>query len=406
MTRVCRVVPDVIAVERTFDYFVPEELAALVRVGTIVRVPLHGRRVRAWVVADGVEPEAAVDRLLPVHAVASAGPPANVIDLTAWVARRWCGPRVAVLRSASPPNGVRPGDVVPVTAAEPPAVDAPQNDVERAADDVGTTTASVVRWPPLLDRRRLVEHLVARAGSTILAVADGARAAGLVDTLRRRGYRALLLHSDASPAARTQAWDDARRGSCIVVGGRVVAFAPVPDLAAVVVVDDADEALQEERVPTWHARDVLAERARHAGVRFVVLSAAPTTQAVVEHGEPATAPRDIERAGWPRVEVVDRRSEPPGAGLYSGALVDALRRGIDDGMTAVCVLNRRGRARLLACEQCRSLTRWDRTGAPAWSVGEDAARLGAPEPKPVVCPYCGSTRLRTLRSGVTRSREE
>ena len=45
-TRVCRVQPDVPAVTRAFDYLVPPALADLVRVGTIVRVPLHGRRVR------------------------------------------------------------------------------------------------------------------------------------------------------------------------------------------------------------------------------------------------------------------------------------------------------------------------------------------------------------------------
>jgi primosomal protein N' (replication factor Y) len=152
---------------------------------------------------------------------------------------------------------------------------------------------------------------------------------------------------------------------------------------------------------------VLAERARRAGARFTVLSAAPTTHAVVAHGEPATPPRDVERTGWPHVEVIDRRDEPPGAGLYSDALADALRRAIADGDPAVCVLNRRGRARLLACDTCRELTRWDRTGAAAWNIpGPAGDPPSAPTPKPEVCPHCGGTRLRQLRAGVTRSREE
>ena len=106
MATVCRVVPDVTAVERVFDYLVPDELAARVRVGTIVRVPLQGRKVRGWVVETDVAPEGDA-RLLPIAAVVSEGPPADVVALSAWIARRWCGPRVAVLRSASPPNNVR-----------------------------------------------------------------------------------------------------------------------------------------------------------------------------------------------------------------------------------------------------------------------------------------------------------
>ena len=54
--RVVRVLPDVPAIDKAFDYLVPEHLGDQVRVGTVVRVELHGRRVGGWVVADRVEP--------------------------------------------------------------------------------------------------------------------------------------------------------------------------------------------------------------------------------------------------------------------------------------------------------------------------------------------------------------
>jgi primosomal protein N' (replication factor Y) len=86
--RACRVRPDVPAVARAFDYLVPDALAPAVRVGAIVRVPLHGRRVRGWVIDDDVEPGTSADRLVPVHGVVSAGPPASVVALAAWAAWR------------------------------------------------------------------------------------------------------------------------------------------------------------------------------------------------------------------------------------------------------------------------------------------------------------------------------
>ena len=48
---VARVLVDIPALDREFDYLVPDKLAPAVRVGTIVRVTLHGRRVRGWVAA-------------------------------------------------------------------------------------------------------------------------------------------------------------------------------------------------------------------------------------------------------------------------------------------------------------------------------------------------------------------
>jgi primosomal protein N' (replication factor Y) len=380
LTGVCRVVPDVTAVEREFDYLVPDRFAPLVRVGTIVRVPLHGRRVRGWVVADDVEPAAAAGRLLELLAVSSAGPPPEVVDLTAWVAWRWAGPRVAVLRSASAPNRVPPS--VP---ASPTGFSAPWATPERPGSR--RATVRIVRRAPLLDRRPTVEGLLAAEGSTIVLVADFARAAALARHLEGRGRAVALLHSGAPDAARTVAWQRAAQGRVVVVGGRVGAFAPVPDLGAAIVVDDADEALQEERSPTWHAREVLRERAARAGVPFAVVSPAPAIEVLGLPGATVeTDAPDVERAGWPRTRVVDRRDEPPGAGLLSDTLASSLRAA---GGLAVCVLNRRGRFRVLVCDACRAVVRWDRT-----------------DDRPAVCPECGATRLRVVRAGVTRLREE
>src|SRR5262245_47075937 len=103
---IVRVLPDIPAVDKTFDYLVPEHLGDQVRVGTIVRVPLHGRRVRGWV---GDLPEApATDRpLQPIAKVTGWGPPADVLGLASWAAWRWAGKPATFLRTASPPVAVR-----------------------------------------------------------------------------------------------------------------------------------------------------------------------------------------------------------------------------------------------------------------------------------------------------------
>jgi primosomal protein N' (replication factor Y) len=78
----------------------------------------------------------------------------------------------------------------------------------------------------------------------------------------------------------------------------------------------------------------------------------------------------------------------------------------------VCVLNRKGRARLLACASCAELARCERCEA---AVGEaEAAAPGVPvlacaacgATRPRVCVRCGSTKLKVLRAGVSRIRED
>ena len=296
--QICRVQPDVAAVRRAFDYLVPDELAATLRVGTVVRIPLHGRRVRGWVLdpALGLESvDAPAARLRPLTAVVSAGPPADVVALCRWAAWRWAGPVAAFLRAATPANNVAAdaaevgGELELETAVYP-------RRLER--DHPWFADALVLTAPA--DHVHLaggVRPFLAPEGSSMVLVASAADAAAVASMVRDDGRDAVLLGSDRSAAELTRAWSRARHGACVVVGGRAAVWAPVPDLATVIVVDEADEAFDDERAPTWSARDVAVERARRDGASLRMLTPAPTVEALVALGEPRSEPATSHAAG-------------------------------------------------------------------------------------------------------------
>ena len=395
-TRICRVAVDVLAVERLFDYTVPGALAEVVGVGTIVRVNLGGRRVRAWVVEDDVVSDAPPEKLRPLVAAVSAGPPPEVVDLTAWAAWRFAGPRLPLLRAASPP-AVVPAGPPPETAGPKPSAEVgvgtnARDGAAELADDAGRRPVAVVRWPPAADPAELIAGLIARTGSTIVIVPDG-RLGSLAARLRQTGAATVPWLTEGRPRDRARAWDRGRRGGCVVLGGRSAVLAPVPDLGAIVILDDGAEALKEERSPTWHARDLAAERARRAGARLTLVSPAPPLEAP---GPLLTPARTAERAGWPITEVIDRTKEPPGLGLFSPRAVAALR----GGQRAICVLNRRGRARLLACAACAELARCERCEAAVAEADRDPAGDGV---SMLACARCGSARPGCAPAAAARS---
>ena len=124
--------------------------------------------------------------------------------------------------------------------------------------------AATLRLPPNDD---VLPVLLAAAGRgpVLVVVPSPDRARLDAARLRRAGL---------SVAVCPQEWAAAAAGVDVVIGSRVAAWAPCPDLAAAVVVDEHDEALQEERSPTWHARDVVVERAsacRRAGAAGVAV---------------------------------------------------------------------------------------------------------------------------------------
>ena len=202
-------------------------------------------------------------------------------------------------------------------------------------------------------------------------------------------------------------WPAAAGGVDVVIGARVAAWAPCPGLAAIVVVDEHDESLQEERSPTWHARDVAIERARRAGIPVVLTSPCPSVvgTSAIAGGSVARPPVDAERASWPIVELVDRtRDEPWRTSLVTSPLISHLRR---PDHTVVCLHNLPGRARILACRSCRSLTRCERCEA-AVALADDGTLVcrRCDSRRPPVCLVCGASAFANLRPGVTRVKEE
>jgi primosomal protein N' (replication factor Y) (superfamily II helicase) len=388
-----RVQPDLTGLDKAFDYLVPEPSRDAVSIGSIVRVPLHGRRVRGWVVELDPHPEVDAGRLQPIVAVSSIGPATELVALAEWASVRWAAGRVRpFLVAAGPPNNV--------TGLPPPArgrADEPSSNVGRCAAEVLAHGGGVLVVPPAASP---VEAIVAAAlrGRTLVVVPSVARAEAMGSALERRGLAVAVL---------PRGWATAAAGADVVIGARDAAWAPCPEMSAAVVIDEHDEALQEERSPTWHARDVLIERARRAGAVVLLTTPCPTVSGVAAAGGAVhRLPVAEERAGWPIVDVVDRSDEEPWrTSLLTSPLIEQLR---DHGKRVVCLHNVTGRARILACRTCHALLRCTRCDA-AVAVADEPTRLvcrrcGAE--RPAVCQQCGASGFANLRPGVTRLREE
>ncbi len=373
--RAVRVVTDVTALDREFDYLVPEGVGPL-RVGDLVRVDLHHRRVRAWVVGEA-EPG---DDLKPILAGRGLGPPGDLVELSQWAAQRWASTRVRFLRAASPSRIVRDLPVVP------PAPDL-RGPVTRLPP------AGVVEVAPTTDPLELVlaaYRSTRRPGASLLVlVPTDAWAQRLRGRLERRGV----------PTASGEEWERARAGWPVVVGTRGAAFAPIGDLAGAVVIDADDDGYVSSAAPTWNALEVVRERARRAGASWWA------TASVMDPVLAAAATSRVDRLadGWPRIEVVDRRRADPHDGVLSRAALEAAHRSLaGDEPIAVAVLHPRlGRGRLLACATCGELQRCAVCGLAEREVGASLQCDDAHEPREKFCRSCGATRVRAVRSGVT-----
>ena len=387
---VARVLPNVTGLDKLFDYTVPDHLASAAVVGAVVRVELHGRRIGGWIVAiDPVDALPELD-LKPIAKVTGFGPTAELIDLAEWASVRWAARRRHFLVAASPHRAVTS---IPMMHRTGRIVE-PRSPSSTRILTEGDRRGGVLRLPPTSDPMPAVLSATA-VGPTLVIVPSVDQVLLLAARLRRSGLTVAVLPKD---------WALAAGGVDVVIGSRTAAWVPFPGLAAAVLIDEHDEALQEEGSPTWHARDVLIERCRRLGSPLLVVSPCPTITAL-EWRQVVRPPRNRERDGWPIIDVIDRTDDDPWKrSLITSQLITHLR---DGSRTVVCVINTTGRARMLACRTCRELARCERCDA-AVILADDGrlACLRCETVRPQVCLACQSSRFANLRPGVTRLREE
>ena len=107
-------------------------------------------------------------------------------------------------------------------------------------------------------------------GRTLILVPTVSRCQRLAVALKRAGVEVALYPTE---------WQASAAGS-VTIGTRSAAWAPIDPLDAVLVIDEHDQAYQQESAPTWHARDVVLERARRDGARWVITSPTPSLEAL------------------------------------------------------------------------------------------------------------------------------
>lgn len=411
-----------VAAWQLFDYWIPDGLS--VHDGDVVHARL-GRRSLTGVVVTVDASTAFLDRLQPIDAVTTARLPADVMELAAFVSAYYqAPPGMTHALVAPPPARVRQPRTPPPAAAEDPRAAPSLNDPQTRA--VAAIAAAHATFSPLL------LHGVTGSGKTAVYLAAAARSieAGgqvlilvpeinLTPQLEQRvqaalsGVRMVTLHSRLAAGVRREHWDAAANGSAqVVLGTRLGVFAPLPNLALVVVDEEHDDSYKQQDGVRYHARDLALWRARRRNVPIVLGSATPSLETwararagryrLLSLGERA----DV-RARMPVIRFAPSRGRDVRDAL-SAPLRDALARTLDAREQALLFINRRGYAPSLKCAACAWQSECPRCSARlVLHRAPDRLRChhcAHAAPAPRACPECGNVDL--LPSGFGTQRLE
>ena len=240
-------------------------------------------------------------------------------------------------------------------------------------------------------------------------------------------YVMAVLHSGLTEKKRGIAWHDAMTGNAqIILGTRLAALTPIPNLKAIVVDEEHDPSYKQQEGTRYSARDLAVWRAHDQNIPILLASATPSleTWLAAKNGryELIRLDQRAQGAKLPKVYLINMRDQGnrlilpqdksgKGKNILSNLLVKAIGQSMADKKQSLILINRRGYAPALscgacnwlaACTQCSSYMVLHKAGAISKKSLLSCHHCGLVRQIPEFCPECGNADLRALGQGTQK----
>ena len=226
-----------------------------------------------------------------------------------------------------------------------------------------------------------------------------------------------ILHSALSDKERAQQWHRIKSGDArMVVGTRSAVFAPVADLALIIVDEEHDSSYKQEETPRYHARDIAVVRAKMANAVVVLGSATPSLESYFNAKKNKYAllelPDRVEQRPLPEVEIIDMRQEFQETGheqVISRKLAAEIKERFERKEQVMVLLNRRGYSPVVLCRTCGKTLECQNCAIALTHHKREHKMIchycGYTAPVPKACVHCGSEYVYFLGTGSEKLEE-
>lgn len=208
---------------------------------------------------------------------------------------------------------------------------------------------------------RLAEHYLSIDKSVLILEPEIALTSRLVTIFKSRFKTKIsVLHSGETPAVLYDEYQKIARGDArIVIGARSAIFAPLHDLALIVIDEEHVNSYKQEKEPYYHARTVALIRQKLSDMKIVLGSATPAldTKARAEKGlyHQLYLTERFNSKPLPTVEIVDMadiKNVDSESVIISIPLRKAMEEVLNKNKQVLLFLNRRGYAPVYSCRKC------------------------------------------------------
>lgn len=423
------------AIDRAFQYKIPDELIDCIEIGTKAQVPFgNGNKLRqGYVIGITDTPSYDEDKIKYIDSVDEKGLQieGKLIRLAAWMHETYGSTMINALKT-----------VMPV-----------KQSVRAAAKKV-VEEEYVVEKPPVLelnaDQQSIVDEFcsdfhagrrknyllrgVTGSGKTEVyigcikkVIEDGGQAIVLIPEIgltyqnvarmkQHFGSRVAVIHSKQSKGEKYQMLMKAGRHEVdVIIGPRSALFTPCDNLKLIIIDEEHDAAYKSDQPPKYHARETAIERARLEGASVILGSATPTIEsyALAKLGRYTLWELTDRPCGMrlPDVSVVDMREEfhMGNRGIISQELKELMNECLGRNEQVMLFINRRGYNSFVSCRECGEVIKCPKCEV-ALSLHNNGFMMchycGYIEREPKQCPKCKSKMIGGFGAGTEKVEAE
>jgi len=363
-----------------------------------VRVPLgvSGKSARVGLTCGGGESPDNIDLKSIAEVIDETPPlPAELTQTIGWFGRNWFLGYGMAMKTLLPSKFLKGEKLVSLSV-----------DSERQQTAMRTT---YIFQPS--DRKRYfsyVEMLEGSGSDSLVMFPEVAQAKSFWDMLPE-GLKAVgLLWLETGQKKQWELWQRVRLGDfCFIVGSPAASCLPMPKISRIIVDDELSAAWRTQKHPEFHRRSLLAARCRNAGAELVLGGRMPSSKVALQDAGDSHSKKGIEKRtvfvslhDTESFEAADIKGKLP----ISLPLVRETRKALEAGRFAMWILDRKGYAGEIFCDECGLAVVCRRCGrAMRWE--EKNRRIFCTycsyvDCIPDVCPSCKSGFLAGQRPGI------
>ncbi len=231
------------------------------------------------------------------------------------------------------------------------------------------------------------------------------------------GNKIAVFHSAMSIGQRMDEYKRVKSGEArIAIGTRSAIFAPVKNLALIIIDEEQEHTYKSEKSPRFHARELAKFRMNYNNALLVLASATPSLESFASalNGKYSLSKLNNRygNAILPAVKTVDMKKELIGgnSSALSRELNEEIYNALKDKKQAIILLNRRGYNTYISCPTCGYIATCPNCSVSMTYHSANNRLMchycGYSESANKDCPSCKGGKLRFLGIGTQRVEDE